>query len=207
MEQTKWRVNGNYFETCSCDFLCPCITSNLAAEPTKEYCTAALVYHIEHGNYGNVKLDDLSFAVLLHSPGAMGAGNMSVGVITDERASAEQQAALVAIGSGQGGGPMAALGPLVGTFLGAEAKPFHYQNQGMSRAVTIAGVLDEACEGVPSAINPQEPLYIENTLHPSNSRLALAKATRSHLHAFGINWDDTSGSNNGHFAPFIWQGG
>jgi len=207
MEQTKWRVSGNYMETCNCDFLCPCITSNLAGQPSKGDCIAALVYHIDQGMYGNVKLDGLNFAVLIHSPGVMGAGNMSVGVITDERASAEQQAALVAIASGQGGGPMAALGPLVGTFLGAEAKPFQIKTQGMLHSVSIPGVLDEACEGLPSAINPQEPLYIENTVHPTNSRLALAKATRSHLHAFGIDWDDSSGTNNGHFAPFKWQGG
>jgi len=25
------------------------------------------------------------------------------------------------------------------------------------------------------------------------------------MHAFGINWDDTSGTNNGHFAPFAWK--
>jgi len=25
------------------------------------------------------------------------------------------------------------------------------------------------------------------------------------MHAFGINWDDTSGKNNGHFAPFSWS--
>ena len=23
--------------------------------------------------------------------------------------------------------------------------------------------------------------------------------------AFGLDWDDTSGKNNGHFAPFNWQ--
>ena len=30
-----WAINGEYFETCNCDFLCPCITSNLAATPTE----------------------------------------------------------------------------------------------------------------------------------------------------------------------------
>jgi hypothetical protein len=26
-----------------------------------------------------------------------------------------------------------------------------------------------------------------------------------HMRAFGIDWDDTSGRNNGHFAPFAWS--
>jgi hypothetical protein len=42
-------------------------------------------------------------------------------------------------------------------------------------------------------------------VHPASARLALAKATASHLHAFGLDWDDTSGNNNGHFAPFNWR--
>jgi hypothetical protein len=25
------------------------------------------------------------------------------------------------------------------------------------------------------------------------------------MHGFGIDWDDTSGRNNGHFAPFAWK--
>ena len=48
-------------------------------------------------------------------------------------------------------------------------------------------------------------MYLDNVGHPAASRLALAKASRSHLHGFGINWDDTSGRNNGHFAPFAWK--
>jgi hypothetical protein len=136
----------------------------------------------------------------------MGNGNWSVGLITDERASSEQQQAITAIASGQAGGPMAALAPLIGKFLGVEAKPIQYQKNGMKRSVSIPGVLDQAVEGVGSPTKPSEPLYIDNTLHPANSRLALARSVRSHLHAFGLNWDDTSGQNNGHFAPFNWQG-
>jgi len=177
----------------------------LAAPPTKGYCDVAMIFHIEHGRYGNTTLDDLNFALIAYTPDIMGKGDWSVGLITDERATQEQQQALTAIASGQAGGPPAALGPLLGKFLGAESKPIHYQKNGMSRSVSIPGLLDQACEGVPSAADSSQPLYIDNTLHPANARLALAHATRSHLHAFGLDWDDTSGKNNGHFAPFNWR--
>jgi hypothetical protein len=134
----------------------------------------------------------------------MNQGNWTVGVIVDERASAPQREALTAIASGQGGGPMGALGPLVGNFAGVEAKPIKLEGKGMKRSVSIPGVLDIAVEGIPGA-KQDEPIYFDNVGHPAASRLALAKATRSHLHAFGINWDDTSGRNNGHFAPFSWR--
>jgi hypothetical protein len=135
------------------------------------------VFRVQRGQYADTRLDGLSFAVLLHTPGPMIQGNWTVGVIVDERASAAQREALTAIASGQSGGPMAALGPLVGRFAGAEAKPITIDQNGMRRSASI----------------------------PAASRRALAKASRSHMHGFGIDWDDTSGRNNGHFAPFAWS--
>jgi hypothetical protein len=205
MATTSWQLSGDYFETCSCDYVCPCLTTHMAAQPTKGYCNAALVFHIEQGRYGNVVLDGLNFAVVLHTPSVMSQGNWSVGVILDESANPDQQQALTAIASGQAGGPMAPLGPLIGTFLGTMTQPIQFQKNGLQRSVAIPGILDQAVEGVKGAANPNEPLYIDNTPHPANARLALARATHSRLHAFGIDWDETSGQNNGHFAPFHWQ--
>jgi hypothetical protein len=204
MANTQWQIHGDYFEACSCDSVCPCPTSGLAARPSKGHCDAGLVFHVERGQYGSTPLDGLSFAVLLHTPGPMIQGNWTVGVVVDERASAAQSEALTAIASGQGGGPMAALAPLVGHFGGAEAKAISIERSGMRRSVSIPGVLDIAVEGIAGA-NQNEPIYLDNVGHPAASRLALAKASRSHMHAFGINWDDTSGRNNGHFAPFNWS--
>ncbi len=206
MAGVAWQISGDYFETCSCNYLCPCLPTNLAGRPTQGHCHFAFAFHIEKGRYGNVALDGLAFAVLGRSPGVMAEGNWAVGLIVDERANAEQREALTRVASGQAGGPMAALAPLIGKFLGSEAKPIHYQKDGMKRSASIPGVLDQALEGVGSPAKPGEPLYIDNTLHPANARLALARAGRSHLHAFGMDWDDTSGQNNGHFAPFSWQG-
>jgi len=204
MASPQWTISGDYFEACNCDSVCPCPTSGLAARPTQGHCDAGLVFHVERGSHGTIQLDGLSFAVLLHTPGPMIAGNWTVGVIVDERATAEQREALGAIGSGQGGGPMAALGPLVGSFAGIEAKPIQIERSGMRRSVSIPGALDLAIEGIPGA-SQTEPIYFDNVGHPAATRLALAKASRSHMHAFGINWDDTSGKVNGHFAPFAWS--
>jgi len=206
MAAESWRLDGDYCETCSCDYLCPCLPSNLSAEPTKGHCYFALVFHVERGTRGSVSLDGLSFAVFGYTPAAMGSGNWSVGVVVDERADSAQRDALTAIASGQAGGPMAALAPLLGKFLGVEAKSIHYQRSGLQRSVSIPDMLDQALEGTPSLSKPGEPVVIDNGAHPANSRLALAHASRSHLHAFGLDWDDVSGRNNGHFAPFSWRG-
>jgi hypothetical protein len=176
----------------------------MKARPTKGRCDVGLVFHVDRGQYGATRLDGLSFAVLARTPGAMIEGGWTVGLVLDERASAEQRDALMAIASGQAGGPMAALGPLIGTFAGAESKAITIQKDGLRRSVSIAGMLDLAIEGVTGA-NEREPIFFDNVGHPAASRLALARASRSHLHGFGIDWDDTSGHNNGHFAPFAWK--
>ncbi|MGH7339380.1 MAG: DUF1326 domain-containing protein, partial [Candidatus Rokuibacteriota bacterium] len=200
MASVTWQINGEYFEACSCDFVCPCPTSGLAAQPTRGHCEAGLVFHVERGRYVNTALDGTRFAVLLHTPGPMIDGNWTVGLVLDERAAAEQREALTAIASGQAGGPMAALAPLIGRFGGVETRPIAIEKSGLRRSVSIPGMLDLAIEGVAGA-NQTDPIYFDNVGHPAATRLALAKASRGHMHGYGIDWDDTSGRNNGHFAP------
>jgi hypothetical protein len=202
----NWRIDGQYFETCNCKFICPCISSNLTANPTESDCKAAITMRIDRGQKDGVTLDGLSFIVLLHAPKAMIEGNMTVGLIIDERATDEQVAAIGAIASGSAGGPMAALAPLVGRMAGIEKRPIRIEQSGMQYAVTAGELIDQSLEGVPSLTRPGEPIYIDNTCHPVNSKLALAKAQRSKFHAFGVDWDDASGTRNGHFAPFTWSG-
>lgn len=201
-----WRVEGQYMETCNCTYLCPCISSNLTAQPTDGDCKVAVAMKINKGEKDGVKLDGLSFIVLMHSPKAMAEGNITVGLIIDQRATEKQVEAITAIATGAAGGPMAALGPLVGRVAGVEKRPISFEMDGMKRTVKAGDLIDQACEGVPGPAREGEPIFLENTCHPVNSRIALAKATRSRMHAFGINWDDSSGTRNGHFAPFAWAG-
>ena len=206
MTAQAWQIAGQYSETCSCDYVCPCPTSGLTARPTKGSCTFAMVYRIARGRYGDTPLDGISFAVIGRTPGEMANGNWSVGLVVDEGARPEQQEALTTIVSGQAGGPLANLAPLIGEFRGVQTAPIEIRQEGMRWSTSIPGLLDQALEGVPGA-KPDEPLYLDNTPHPANARLGLAKAVRSHLHAFGLDWDDESGGNNAHFAPFDWRGG
>lgn len=203
---STWNINGHYMETCNCAFLCPCITSNLTAEPTEGDCKAALALHIDHGEKDGVKLGGVSFIVMLHSPGPMDQGNIAVGLIVDEKASPPQVEAIRAIATGSAGGPMAMLSPLVARIAGVEQRPIRFEANGLSYSVSAAELVDQACEGVASVTAPGQALGIDNVAHPVNSRLSLAKATRSSFHAFGIDWEDATGMRNGHFAPFAWAG-
>jgi hypothetical protein len=47
MTAPSWNVSGQYYETCSCDYVCPCILWQMAVEPSKGTCTFAMGFQIE----------------------------------------------------------------------------------------------------------------------------------------------------------------
>jgi hypothetical protein len=200
-----WKVSGQYYETCSCDFVCPCLPGQMTVSPTKGSCTFAMAFQVDRGTYGNVSLDGLGFVVLGFTPEAMGKGNWSVGIIVDDRASVEQRDAIAAIASGAAGGPMAALSGLIGKFLGVESSPIIFDRRGQKWSVKASNTRYGG--GGRKGINPNatEPMYFDNTGHPAADRFALARASNSHVRALGLTWDDTTGKNNGQFAPFSWS--
>lgn len=203
---TSWQVSGQYYETCSCDFVCPCVPGQMAVKPSKGSCTFAMAYQIARGQYGAVSLDGLGFIVLGWTPEAMAKGNWSVGLIVDERASAEQRDAIAAIASGSAGGPMAAVSGLVGKFLGVESAPIQFDRSNGKWSVRASKLLDMAAQAAMGLDpNAKEPLYLDNTGHPAASRFALAHAIKSHVNALGLSWNDASGQNNGQYAPFSWR--
>src|SRR5262245_4470224 len=103
MAGTKWQVEGQYYENCSCVFVCPWVPGRRAVKPTKGSGTFAMGLQIERGRFGDVPLDGLGFVVVAVTPEEMGKGNWSVGVVVDERASAEQRDAITGIASGGAG--------------------------------------------------------------------------------------------------------
>src|SRR5438034_8593024 len=143
----SWQVSGQYYETCSCDFVCPCITGQMAVKPSKGSCTFAMAFQIDRGRYGAVSLDGLGFIVLGLTPEAMGKGNWSVGLVSDERASVEQREAITAIASGAAGGPMAALSGLIGTFLGVQPASITFNRSGATWSVSAPRLVDLAPAG------------------------------------------------------------
>jgi hypothetical protein len=165
-----------------------------------------MAFSVDRGSFGSVSLAGLGFIVLGYTPEEMGKGNWSVGLIVDERATAEQRDAIAAIASGTAGGPIAALSGLVGTFLGVQSAPIHFDRRGATWSVKAPDFVDMAAEGV-KGLNPDsaEMMHLDHTGHPAADRFALARAARSRVHAFGLTWEDLSGRNNGQYAPFSWR--
>src|SRR5262245_44708771 len=102
-------------------------------------------------------------------------GNWSVGVIVDERATAEQRDAIIAIASGSWS----------------------------VTAGTLVDMAAQGAMGLNP--NATEPLQMENTGHPAADRFTLARALRTHVDALGLSLHETSGRNNDQYAPLSWR--
>ena len=205
MAEQRWTIRGEYMESCNCDYLCPCIYTNPQAPVTYDHCTAALVFRIDAGNFSDTKLDGLKFALVIRSGKVMADGNWIFAAVVDERAGAAQRQALAAIVSGQAGGPPGFIREnLVSDFRGVEYKPIEFTLDGLKRSTVIPDIVTFEIEGVTPRRRSEEPMYIDNTSHPANRRLALGRAKELHVHGFGLDLDLAGTGNNGHFAPFSW---
>ena len=99
--------------------ICPC-TASLANPATYDRCNVTLVFHVTDGEVDGTDVSGLTVAAVADTPKVMSEGNWRLGVFIDGAASDEQAQKLGAVFGGQLGGPMEALGPLVGQNLGVE---------------------------------------------------------------------------------------
>ncbi|HKX16715.1 MAG TPA: DUF1326 domain-containing protein [bacterium] len=198
-----WSLKGTYFENCNCNMVCPCSTSGLTMPADNERCRVVLTFHIASGRVDGVDVGNLTVAVLADTPRQMLSGKWRVGVFMDAAASPQQAEKLGAVFSGQLGGPMAALAPLIGEMLGVEKVPIRYEDAGRHHRVTIGNAVDIEIEDfVPPQSTTGEVSKLTGLFHPANSTLTIARATKARVNAFGLEFSNDG--KNGHSAPFSW---
>jgi hypothetical protein len=206
--ETRWQISGDYFESCNCNVVCPCLVSSgapLTAQPTQGVCEVALIVHIDKGSYGAVSLDGLNAVVVVHTPGPMANGNWKVAAYVDQRANDQQADAIGTIMSGSVGGPMAAFAPLISENLGAKKVPIDYRIKGKVRSAEIPGIMQMSVRPLAS-LRENEEIWA-STGHPFNpDKLALAVGEQgSTFTDHGMRWDNSG--KNGHYAPISWSNG
>jgi hypothetical protein len=195
-----WNIEGTYFESCSCELVCPC-TASLANGATYDHCRVTLVFNITNGEIEGTDVGGLSVAAVAETPKVMTDGNWRIGVFIDDKASDEQAGKLGAVFGGQLGGPMEALGPLVGENLGVERARFDVHEEGLRHSVTIGDAVEIEIEDVvPFGVESGEPARLVGIFHPVGSELTIAKSTKAHVNAFGIEYDGKSAFSRSNFA-------
>lgn len=200
-----WRLDGTYFENCSCDMVCPCTTSGLTRPGDQERCRVVLAFHVDRGEVDGLDVSDRSVVVVADAPQVMAEGNWRLGMVMDAAASPEQAAGLGAVFGGQAGGPMAGLAPLIGEMLGMETAPIEYVDDGRRHSLKVGELIDIEIEDyiAPQLLPDGDVEMLTGMFHPANSTLTIASATRSQVSVFGLEF--ANNGKNGHSAPFSWS--
>ena len=196
----SWNLSGSYFETCSCELMCPC---NMSFDhgATYDYCRVTLVFNIKAGEIEGTDVSGLKVAAIVDSPKVMTEGNWKLGMFVDERATDEQLEKLTAVFGGQKGGPMEALGPLVGELLGVERAAIEVEEDGLRHSVRVGDAIDFEIEDiVPFGVETGQPVRLVGMFHPVSSEFNAAEAKRSQIDAFGIQYEGKTGISTSEFS-------
>jgi hypothetical protein len=196
----SWTLKGSYAETCSCELMCPC---NLSFDhgATYDYCRATLAFHIRQGEIEGTDVSGCKAVFIIDTPKVMTDGNWKLGVFIDDGATDEQAEKLTSVFTGQLGGPMEALAPLVGELLGVERVPIEIVDDGLRHSVRVGDAIDFEIEDiVPFGVETGEPARLTGIFHPVGSTLTAAEAKRSKINAFGIEYEGKTGLSTSEFS-------
>ena len=200
-----WRIEGRYFENCSCAMPCPC-TVTFDAGADLDRCNALLVFHVERGEIDGVDVGGVTVAAVIDSPRVMTDGGWRLGVIVDEGANDDQAEKLLAVFGGQMGGPMEALGPLVGEQLGVERLAMEIvEEDGRHTLRAGSDVEIEVEDVVPFGVEDGTPATLDGVFHPAGSTLTIARTRRARWTVLGVDVEHEAGTS-GFAAPFAWSG-
>jgi hypothetical protein len=195
-----WNLSGSYVETCSCELMCPCNLS-FSHGATYDFCRVTLVFNILEGTVEDTDVSGRKVALIADTPKVMTDGNWRVGVFIDDAASQAQFDQLLQVFSGQLGGPMAGLAPLIGEMLGVQRAAIEVEDDGLRHRVRIDDVIDFEIEDiVPFGVDTGEPVRFAGMFHPAGSDLTMAEAKRSRINAFGIEYEGKTGLSKSDFS-------
>lgn len=175
-----YTLEGRLLEVCNCKTLCPCWVGE---DPDFGTCKGTLAWHFDKGNIDGVDVSGLTFGMLTLIPGNILKGNWKATAFVDEKATKEQEEAILAVYTGQKGGPIADLAQLVGEVVSVERVPFTFEVEKgkgrlrMGEAVTAELEPFKGPGDVPTALTdsifstiPGSPAYVgKASLYQANS--------------------------------------
>ncbi len=110
-------------------------------------------------------------------------------MLIDDKAADEQADKLEAVFCGRRGGPMERLWALVGEQLGVQRVPMEVSHQNGAHRIQVGDDGEvEVQEVFPRGEESGEPAWLSGIAHPVRGDLTIAKATKSRLSAFGIDF-------------------
>ena len=200
---SSWKLQGDYFEGCNCDVICPCI---FKGDPDEGYCNITSAWHIQNGNYDKINVDDLNVAAVFHTPGNMATGpKWKAALYIDDRATTDQSDSLIKIFSGQAGGFFHIFATnFIGEVLGIKSVPIEFGINGKRRSLHMKDSMELDIEGVIGGDENQESRIVNQAFSAvPGSDLVVARATKYRYDDHGMKWDNSG--KNGFYCKFRYS--
>jgi hypothetical protein len=198
-----YRLQGSLLEVCDCNVLCPCW---IGEDPDNGTCDSALAYRFDTGTIDGVDVSGLVLGLAAHIPGNVLKGNFRVILFVDERATPQQQHALVQAFTGKLGGPLADYAQLFGEVVGIERVAIAFEvEQGKGR-LRIGTVVDAELE--PYLGTTGAPTTLHDTIFSTiaGAPAYVGKAPQFKMTNTGLGVDVNLQNHNAIQGSFLFEG-
>ena len=196
-------MEGRILEVCNCDVLCPCW---IGEDPDNGTCDSVLAYHFDRGDVEGIDVSGLTLALIAHIPGNVLKGGFRVVAVVDDRATPEQEEAVLKAWRGELGGPMQDLSRLIGEVLSVERAPIDFsveQGMGTLRIGEVVAADVEPYRGPSGQVTTlNESIF--STI--PGSPAYVAKATRWRARQPLLGWDIDLRDHNAIQGSFRFEG-
>jgi hypothetical protein len=133
-----YELEGRLLEVCTCNVICPCWVGE---DPDGGHCEGAMAWHFDRGTIEGVDVSGLTLAGMVYIPGNVLKGGWRAQLYVDEKATPQQQEALINCFSGKLGGPVADMAGLIGEVVGVERVPIAFEIEGGRGTLTIGNAV------------------------------------------------------------------
>lgn len=119
-----YSLEGMLLEVCTCKAVCPCWVGE---DPDGGTCEGTLAWHVEKGSIDGIDVSGLTLGMLTHIPGNVFKGGWRAMAFVDDRASPEQEKALLSVFTGKQGGAIADLAQLISEVVSVQRVPLVFE--------------------------------------------------------------------------------
>jgi hypothetical protein len=181
-----YEVEGRLLEVCSCNTLCPCWVGE---DPDGGMCDSVLAWHVDRGRVNGVDVAGRTLALAVRIPGNVLKGNWRAAVYVDDKATQEQQEALLQVFTGRLGGAIADLAALIGEVVSVERAPIAFDVVEGKGRLTIGKVAEAELEPFRGATGEATALHdtVFTTIPGSAAYVGKASRFRADVPALDLN--------------------
>jgi hypothetical protein len=186
---TGYELEGSLLEVCTCNVLCPCW---IGEDPDGGECLSVIAYHFDRGTVRGVDVSGLTAAAAVHIPGNILEGNWKQVLFIDDKANDEQHEAIVAMMTGELGGPFADLAALVGERLSIEKAPISHEIVDGAGTLKVGDVISADMHPYKGPDGSTTTLQnsIFSTVPGSPAYVAVADSQKIELPQYGLQWEE-----------------